>query len=121
MLDELEAAKKCALVVSSEVECDECVVHISSLTSLQSKYVALLDENDELKSRSSLLGACKSCSDLQSELVEKVARISLIEKVISDFTAAKCVYEGLEQEIESCRHDKMRIKEENTYLRSILS
>ena len=46
------------MVVSDEVKCDECAVHMSSLTSLQSKYVALLDENDELKSRSSLLGAC---------------------------------------------------------------
>jgi hypothetical protein len=121
-LKELEAAKKCALVVSDKVECDECAVHMSNLTSLQSKYIALLDENDELKSRYGLLGACKSCSDLQSELAEKVARISLIEKAISDITATKCVhYEGLELEIESCRHDKMRIKEENTYLRSILS
>ena len=121
-LKELEAAKKCAMVVSDEVECDECTIHMSSLTSLQSKYVALLDENDELKSRSSLLGACKSCSGLQSELTEKVARISLLEKASSDSTAAKCVCcEGLELEIESCRHDKMRIEEENTYLRSILS
>ena len=37
-------------------------------------YVALLDENDELKSRSGLFGACKSCSGLQSELAEKVGR-----------------------------------------------
>jgi hypothetical protein len=59
-LKELEEAKKHALVVSDEVECDECAIHMSSLSSLQSKYVALLDENDELKSRSSLLGACKS-------------------------------------------------------------
>ena len=40
MLKELEAAKKCAVVVSNEVECDECAIHMSSLTSLQSKYVA---------------------------------------------------------------------------------
>ena len=73
-LKELEEAKKVAVVVSDEVECDECAVHMSSLTSLQSKYVALLDKNDELKSRSSLLGVCKSYSSLQSELAEKVAR-----------------------------------------------
>ena len=82
----------------------------------------MLDENDELKSRSSLLGACKSCSGLQSKLAEKVARISLLEKASSDSTGAKCVRcEGLELEIESCRHNKMRIEEENTYLQSILS
>ena len=117
VLRKLEAAKKCAVVVSGEVECDECAIHMSSLTSLQSKYVALLDKNDELKSRSSLLGVCKSYSSLQSELAEKVARISLLEKASSDSTGAKCVRcEGLELEIVSYRHDKMRIEEENTYL-----
>jgi hypothetical protein len=72
-------------------------------------YATLLDENDESKFRSGLLGACKSCSGLQSELVEKVARISLLEKASSDSTAARCARcEGLELELESCRHDKMR-------------
>jgi uncharacterized cysteine cluster protein YcgN (CxxCxxCC family) len=69
-----------------------------------------------------LLGACKSYLSLQSELAEKVARISLLEKASSDSIVAKCVRcEVLELEIESCRHDKMRIEEENTYLQSILS
>jgi hypothetical protein len=45
-LKELEEAKKLAVVVSDEVECDECAIHMSNLTDLQSKYVALLDEND---------------------------------------------------------------------------
>jgi hypothetical protein len=50
-----------------------------NLTDLQSKYVALLDENDELKTRSGMLGACKSNSGLQSELAEKNAKISALE------------------------------------------
>ena len=83
-LKELKETKKLAIVVSDEVECDECVVHMSNLTDLQSKYVALLDENDELKSSSGLLGACKSCLGLQSELAEMNARISLLEKASSD-------------------------------------
>ena len=62
VLKELDAAKKFVVVVSDEIECDACAIHMSSLTDLESKYVALLDENDELKSRSGLLGACKSCS-----------------------------------------------------------
>ena len=98
-----------------------CYSHVS-LTSLQSKYVALLDENDELNSRSSLLGTCKSCSGLQSELTKKVARISLLEKASSDSSAtryARC--EGLELELESCRQDKMRTEEDNTNHWSILS
>ena len=90
MLKELETVKKCVVVVSGEVECDECAIHMSSLASLQSKYASLLDENDELKSRSSLLGACKSCSGLQSELAEKLAQISLLENASSDSTTARC-------------------------------
>ena len=50
-LKELEEAKKHAVVVSDEAECNECAIHMSNLTDLQSKYVTLLDENDELKSR----------------------------------------------------------------------
>jgi hypothetical protein len=96
---------------------------MSNLTDLQSKYVAFLDENDELKSRSSLLGVCKSCSGLQSELVEKNAKISALEKASSDSTdIAKCAHcESLVPELESYRHDKIRIEEDNTYLQSILS
>jgi hypothetical protein len=96
---------------------------MSNLTDLQSKYVALLNENDELKSRSSLLGACKSCSGLQSELAEKNAKIFALEKASSDSTnVAKCAHcESLVLELESCRHNKMITEEDNTYLRSILS
>jgi CRISPR/Cas system CMR subunit Cmr6 (Cas7 group RAMP superfamily) len=63
-LKELKEAKKHAVAVSDEVECDNCAIHMSSLTSLQSKYASLLDQNDELKSRSILLVACKSYSSL---------------------------------------------------------
>jgi hypothetical protein len=61
---------------------------MSSLASLQSKYASLLDKNNELKSRSSLLGACKSYSGLQFELAKKVARITLLGKASSDSTVA---------------------------------
>jgi hypothetical protein len=113
-LKELEEAKKVAVVVLDEVKCDECIVHMSNLTNLQSKYVALLDENDELKSRSGLLGVCKSCSGLQSELAERNAKISTLEKDSLDSTGAvNCAHcESLVLEFESCRHDKTRIEEE---------
>jgi hypothetical protein len=52
---ELEEAKKLAIHVSDEIECDECAVHMTNFFELQSKYAVLLDENDELKARSSLL------------------------------------------------------------------
>jgi hypothetical protein len=56
---ELEKAMKLVVHVSDEVECDECAIHMANFSELQSKYAALLNENDELKARSSLLGVCK--------------------------------------------------------------
>jgi hypothetical protein len=61
---ELEVAKKLIVHVSNEVECDECAVHMTNFSELQSKYAVLLDKNNELKARSNLLGAFKSCSGL---------------------------------------------------------
>jgi hypothetical protein len=61
-------------VVSEETECDECAFHMSNITTLQTKYAILLDVCNKLISRSSLLGACKICSDLQTKLAEKNTR-----------------------------------------------
>ena len=121
-LKDLEFARS-SVTVTEETECDTCAIHMSSLVTLQNKYGTLLDEHDELKARSVLLGACKSCSGLQSKLAENNANISALEKASSDSTAvARCALcESLELELESCRHGKMRSEEENTYLRTILS
>jgi uncharacterized cysteine cluster protein YcgN (CxxCxxCC family) len=82
----------------------------------------LMDEHDELKARPTLLGTCKSCSSLPSKLAEKVAKLSSFEKANSDSIVVKCIKcEAFELEVASCRHEKMRIEEENTYLQSILS
>jgi hypothetical protein len=115
-LRELEFAKT-IVVVSDETECDACAIHMTNLSNLQTKYASSLDENDELKSRPILLGGCKSYSSLQSELVEKNVKIFALEKASLDSAAAGCARcEGLELEIESCRHDKMRIEEDNINL-----
>jgi hypothetical protein len=99
--NELEKAKKLVIHVSNEVECDECVVHMTNFSELQSKYVVLLDENDELKARSSLLGACKSCLGFQSEMAEKNAKIFALEKANSDSTVVECAHcESLALELE---------------------
>jgi hypothetical protein len=121
--DKLEVVKKDLVVhVSNEIECDECAVHMTNFSELQSKYAILLDENDELKARSSLLGACKSCSGLQSELAEKNVKILALEKANLDSTIVECARcESLVLELESCRHNKMRSEEDNTYLQSILN
>jgi hypothetical protein len=44
---ELEFARA-SVVVSDETECDECVVHMSNITTMQTKYATLLDECEEL-------------------------------------------------------------------------
>jgi ribosome-binding ATPase YchF (GTP1/OBG family) len=120
--NELKEAKKLVVHVSDDVECDECTVYMTNFSELQSKYVVLLDENDELKARSSLLGACKSCSSLQSELAEKNVKILTLEKASSDSTIVECARcESLMLELKSCKQDKMRSEEDNTYLRSILN
>jgi hypothetical protein len=117
MEKELEEAKKLVVHVSNKVECDKCAIHMTNFFELQSKYATLLDENDELKARSSLLSACKSCLGLQSELVEKNAKILTLEKANLDNTVIECArYESLVLELESCMLDKMRSKEDNTYL-----
>jgi ferredoxin len=122
MEKELEEAKKLVVHVSDEVECNECVVHTTNFSELQSKYAVLLDKNDEIKARSSLLGACKSCSGLQSELAEKNAKILALRNASSDSMVIECARcESLVLELESCRRDKMRFEEDNTYLRSILN
>ena len=64
-----------SMSVIEEIECHTCAIHMSSLVTLQNKYGTLLDEHDELKARSVLLGAYKSCSGLQSGLAEKNAKI----------------------------------------------
>eukprot|EP00267_Zea_mays_P043388 XP_020395469.1 uncharacterized protein LOC103629069 [Zea mays] len=82
-LRELESARA-SVVVSDETECDEYALHMSNITTLQTKYATLLDERDELRSRSSLLDACTVCPSLQTELAERDARIALLEKASSD-------------------------------------
>jgi hypothetical protein len=61
---------------------------------------------------------------LQIELAERDAMIAFLEKArsVSAPTPMQCALcEGLESTLESCRYDKTRIEEENTYLRSVLS
>jgi hypothetical protein len=59
-LKELESARA-SVVVSDETKCDECALHMSNTTTLKTKYATMLDERNELRSRSSLLGACTAC------------------------------------------------------------
>jgi hypothetical protein len=70
---ELESAKSFVMVFN-EIECDEFALHMSNITTLHTKYATLLDECDELQSRSSLLCASKTCPGLKTGLVENNCR-----------------------------------------------
>lgn len=121
-MKELELVKS-SVVVTDELDCDECAVHMGNLATLQSKYARSLEELAKVKARPVLLGACKSCSCLQTELAEKNAKIALLEKANSVSTVdGKCALcEALEIELGNCRHAKKHVEKENTYLRTILS
>jgi hypothetical protein len=55
MFRELEYARV-SIVVSDETDRNKCALHTSNITTLQTKYATLLDERDELRYKSSLLG-----------------------------------------------------------------
>src|SRR6185437_9199 len=63
----IELAKD-APILSDVIECDECSIFKSDLVSLQSKFATVVCELEELMSRPDLLGACKLCPTLRSEL-----------------------------------------------------
>jgi hypothetical protein len=80
-------------VVSDEIECDGSALHMSNITTLQTKYAILLDEHDELTTRSSLLGACTDCPSLKAELAKRNTRITLIGKASSvSVSTPTCVH-----------------------------
>jgi hypothetical protein len=66
---------KSAPVVTNEPECTDCSTFLGELTVLKEKYASKVEELDvhrveldEMKSRSSLLGACTSCPVLHEKL-----------------------------------------------------
>jgi hypothetical protein len=69
--DSLESAP----IVTNEPECTDCSTFLGELTMLKDKYASKVEELDvlkveldEMKSRSSLLGACTSCPVLHEKL-----------------------------------------------------
>ena len=113
---------KYAPTISDVVECDECAVHMSSIASLQSKHALLVDELDLTraaldKSRPVLLGACKSCPALQTQLDDACAKVSALEKSV--FIAKS---KGLEcTECPELKLNLQKSEDENSYLRTVLS
>ena len=111
---ELELVKD-APIISDVLECEECPIFKSDLASLQSKFATIVCELEEMKSRPVLLGACKLCPTLRSELDEKNALIKSLGKT-------NClVCPDLISDLDDYAVEKTNLENENTYLRAILS
>ena len=67
---DLESARV-SFMVSDETECDGCALHMSNITTLQTKYAAVIGEHEKLRTRSSILGVCTACPSLQIELAKR--------------------------------------------------
>jgi hypothetical protein len=66
---------KASPVVSDDVDCVDCFVYLADLASLKDKHASICDELDvlrvevvKLKSRSTLISACTSCSVLHGKI-----------------------------------------------------
>jgi len=120
---ELELVKD-APIVSDVLECDECPIFKSDLAALQSKFATVVCELEEMKSRPVLLDACKLCPTLRSKLDEKNALIKSLgkTKVVESSSPIDChVCPGLISDLDNLVVEKANLKNENTYLRVILS
>ena len=94
---ELASARSHAPVISDEPECPFCDAHLADLVALKEKHMTCLDDLEgarveiaELKSRSSLLGACTSCPALHAQLLESRTMISDLEAQLKSPIANSC-------------------------------
>jgi hypothetical protein len=114
--------------ISDDVECSECNAWLNEIKLLNEKNAstlakldALRTEYDELKSRPTLLGACKSCPTMHAKLVDARSTISTLEASLKSLVVNECT---------SCDEVTLRnleltsrldvIYEENDYLRKLL-
>jgi len=109
------------------VECEECSIHMVSISELQSKHAVLVDKFDcakieleELRSRSVLLGACATCPILQTELNVAKCHIVQLEKHTCPVLPECLTCPTFVAEISILKKDNAALEEENTHLRTIL-
>ena len=114
---ELELVKY-APIVSDVLECNECPIFKSDLASLQSKFATAVCELEEMKSRPVLLGACKLCPTLRSELDEKNALIKSLGKTKIEESSPPnvcLVCPSLISDLDDLAVEKANLENENTY------
>jgi len=128
----LDVARSAPVVedCEEEVVCGQCITLITDLSELRGKYALNLSKLEEgkkalyeLKSRPTLLGACKECPTLRKELEEKKIVLRTLEKsAVPSSSSVDCtVCPSLISELEEAWTDMTRVEEENAHLRTILS
>ena len=117
--------------VTDEKECDDCDAHMSDVVSLRFKCAELRDklddarkELDEVNCRPALLGACKSCPALQSQLDDALSQIAALEKTVLHDKST--IPECSECFIHATSNIEMKnaiclLEDENRYARTMLS
>jgi hypothetical protein len=83
--------------ISDDVDCPECDAWLKEIKLLNEKNAstlakldALWTEYDELKARSTLLGACKSCPTMHAKLVDACSTISTFEASLKSPVVNAC-------------------------------
>jgi hypothetical protein len=130
---ELELLKSAPTVVD-EIECDACGVYMIQMSNLQTRHASIVDELEktklaleELKPRSFLLGACKNCLILKSELSENYAKLKDFEKKLVNASSSKAIISACDtcasllNELHTCQAEILRLEDENKLHRSVLS
>jgi hypothetical protein len=119
---------KASPVVSDEIDCCDCSVYLTDLTSLKDKHASTCDELDvlrvevaELKSRHALLGACTSCPVLHGKIDEMhVYTVSLKAKLKESIptSCSTCELHALKKL--ELAHYVDRLQDENDELRKMM-
>ncbi|XP_004966968.2 uncharacterized protein LOC101762853 [Setaria italica] len=111
----------------AEVECEECSVHMVSLSELQSKHAFIVDkfenakiELEKLHSGSASLDACASCPTLKSELNNAKSRVIELEKHSCPALPSCLTCPTFVAENNDLRVKFSALEEENKHLRVIL-
>ncbi|XP_022684314.1 uncharacterized protein LOC111257976 [Setaria italica] len=111
----------------AEVECEECSVHMVSLSELQSKHAFIVDkfenakiELEKLHSGSASLDACASCPTLKSNLNNAKSRVIELEKHSCPALPSCLTCPTFVAENNDLRVKFSALEEENKHLRVIL-
>jgi regulator of replication initiation timing len=119
---------KASLVVSDEVECDDCPIFLADLAMFKEKHGSKCEELDvlrvevaELKSRTALLGACTSCRVLHGKFDEMHAYILSLEAKLKELTPTSCsTFELHALKNLELAHYVDRLQDENDELRKLM-